>query len=91
MHNSIIFITKDALRKGALSLYGNKCWHTKNIDELAFKGTIWDNYYTAGGSTAMATGKYLFETGRKLYDGNEKKIEEIKDMLKKAIILLQIL
>lgn len=81
MRNSIIFITKDALRKGALSLYGNKCWHTKNIDELAFKGTIWDNYYTAGGSTAMAftamaTGKYLFETGRKLYDGNEKKIEE---------------
>jgi len=37
MQDKIIFISKDALRKGALSFYGNKYWKTKNIDELAKK------------------------------------------------------
>ena len=78
--DKIIFISKDALRKGALSFYGNQYWKTKNIDELAQKGTVYEKYYTAGGSTAMAftamaTGQYLFASGRKLYDGNEGAIE----------------
>lgn len=80
MQDKIIFISKDALRKGALSFYGNKYWKTKNIDELANKGTVYEKYYTAGGSTAMAftamaTGQYLFASGRKLYDGNEEAVE----------------
>ena len=80
MQNKIIFISKDALRKNALSCFGNTCWKTKNIDELAEKGTVYNQYYTAGGSTAMAftamaTGKYLFETNRKLYDGNESSVD----------------
>ena len=75
----IIFISKDALRKGALSFYGNTFWKTKNIDELAKKGTVYNYFYTAGGSTAMAftamaTGQYLFSSGRKLYDGKEKAV-----------------
>lgn len=51
-----------------------------NIDALAAKGTVYKQYYTAGGSTAMAftamaTGQYLFASGRKLYDGTEGFIE----------------
>lgn len=81
MQEKIIFISKDALRKDALSYYGNTYWNTKNIDELAAKGTTYERFYTAGGSTAMsftamATGQYLFMTERKLYDGNEEAIEE---------------
>ncbi len=80
MQEKIIFISKDALRKDALSYYGNTYWNTKNIDELAAKGTTYERFYTAGGSTAMAftamaTGQYLFMTERKLYDGNEEAIE----------------
>lgn len=68
----IIFISKDALNKHALPIYGNKFWHTPNIDELSKKGTVFNRHYTAGGSTAMAftsmaLGKYCFETGRKAY------------------------
>ena len=74
--NSIIFITKDALRCGALPVYGNNYWKTPNIDELADKGTVFKRHYTAGASTAMAftsmaLGKYCYETDRKLYDGSE--------------------
>lgn len=76
MKEKIILISKDALRKKTLPLFGGKYWNTPNIDELAQKGTIYTNYYTAGGSTAMAftamaLGKYLFQTDRKLYDGKE--------------------
>ena len=76
MNSSIIFITKDALRCGALPVYGNSYWKTPNIDELAAKGTVFKRHYTAGASTAMAftsmaLGKYCYETDRKLYDGNE--------------------
>ncbi len=74
---NIIFLTKDALRCGALPVYGNKYYSTPNIDELARKGTVFERHYTAGGSTAMAftsmaIGKYCYETGRKLYDGGEE-------------------
>ena len=73
---NIIFISKDALRCEALPVYGNTYWKTPNIDELAAKGTVFNRHYTAGGSTAMAftamaLGKYCYETDRKLYDGNE--------------------
>ena len=76
MEDKIVLISKDALRKSALPIYGGNYWETPNIDSLAEKGTIFTNYYTAGGSTAMAftamaLGQNLFETDRKLYDGNE--------------------
>jgi hypothetical protein len=72
-----ILITKDAFRKDYLPCYGNKYWKTPNIDELALKGTIFNNHYTAGTSTAMAvtsmfTGKNCFELNRKKY----KEVEE---------------
>ena len=80
MKDTIIFISKDALRKEALSCFGNSWVKTSNIDELAAKGTIYNQFYTAGGSTAMAftamaTGSFLFESGRKLYDGKEAEVE----------------
>ena len=73
---NIVFISKDALRKGALPMYGNTDWKTPNIDALAQKGTVFHRHYTAGASTAMAftsmaIQKYCYETGRKLYDGKE--------------------
>lgn len=77
MKKNIIFITKDAFRKGALPVYGEGCgFKTPNIDELAAKGTVFHRHYTAGGSTAMAfismaLGKYCYETDRKLYNGKE--------------------
>lgn len=73
---NIIFISKDALRKGALPTYGNREWQTPNIDALAEKGTVFHRHYTAGSSTAMAftsmaIQKYCYSTDRKLYDGRE--------------------
>lgn len=80
MKEKIIFISKDALRCDALSCYGSTQFKQPNIDALAAKGTVYRQYYTAGGSTAMAftamaTGQYLFASGRKLYDGSEGAIE----------------
>lgn len=68
----ILFITKDALNKHSLPIYGNTFWKTPNIDELAQKGTVFTRHYTAAGSTAMsftsmALGKYCYETGRRVY------------------------
>ncbi len=76
MARNIIFISKDALNKHALPTYGNRYWHTPNIDELAQKGTIFNRHYTAAGSTAMAftsmaLGKYCYQTGRKYYKNEE--------------------
>ena len=69
---NIIFISKDALNKHVLPSYGNKYWKTPNIDALAEKGTVFNRHYTAAGSTAMAftamaLGKYCYETGRRAY------------------------
>lgn len=74
--SNIIFISKDALNKHILPIYGNRYWKTPNIDELARKGTVFNRHYTAAGSTAMAftsmsLGKYCYETGRKYYKNEE--------------------
>jgi len=68
-----ILITKDAFRKDYLPCYGNTFWNTPNIDELSSNGTVFNNHYTAGASTAMAvtsmfTGKNSFELKRKKYE-----------------------
>lgn len=75
--NNIIFITKDALNKHSLPVYGNRFWKTPNIDALANKGTIFYRHYTAAGSTAMAftsmsLGKYCYETGRRVYKNEDE-------------------
>lgn len=66
--NSILLLTKDALCKDYLPIYGNKYWkgETPNIDELAKKGTVFNRHYTAAPSTVMAframvTGKFAYE------------------------------
>jgi len=69
---NIIFISKDALNKHALPIYGNTYWRTPNIDALAAKGTVFNRHYTAAGSTAMAftsmaTADYCYKTDRRVY------------------------
>jgi hypothetical protein len=56
MSNSILLLTKDALCKEYLPIYGNKYWagKTPNIDELVAKGTVFNRHYTAAPSTVMA-------------------------------------
>lgn len=52
-----IFVTKDAVFRGYLPIYGNKYWEgkTPNIDELAKKGTVFNKHYTAAPSTIMSS------------------------------------
>ena len=54
--NDILFITKDALAKEYLPIYGNSYWKNKtpNIDELSKKGTVFTRFYTAAPSTVMS-------------------------------------
>lgn len=70
--NSIVLISKDALGKFYLPIYGNKYWKTPNIDALAKKGTIFMRHYTAAPSSAMSyfsmfTGMFAHESKRKDY------------------------
>ena len=72
MEKNILIISKDTLRKRALGCHGGKQWKTKNIDELAEKGTVFQRHYTAAASssmsyTSMFTGKYTHELDRKKY------------------------
>lgn len=72
MNNSVILLTKDAQPYDYYPVYGNVHWDTPNIDELANKGTVFLNHYSAAPSTAMAfsamfTGKYPYEFERKKY------------------------
>ena len=50
----VILLTKDAMYRKYLPLYGNTYWLTPNIDELASKGTTFKNHYTGAPSTIMA-------------------------------------
>lgn len=56
MSHNILLITKDALCKEYLPLYGNQLWEgkTPNLDELVAKGTVFNRHYTAAPSTVMA-------------------------------------
>ncbi|WP_156196015.1 sulfatase-like hydrolase/transferase [Labilibaculum euxinus] len=70
MKEKILLISKDTLRTAALGCYGSELWKTKNIDELADKGTIFHRHYTAAATSAMSyssmfTGKYCHELDRK--------------------------
>ena len=77
-NNSIILITKDALCKDYLPVYGNRFWagKTPNIDELAAKGTVFNRHFTAAPSTVMAframtTGKFAHEQPYSKYQPKE--------------------
>ena len=68
MGKRILLLTKDALRKSYLPIYGNQYWRgkTPNIDVLAAKGTVFNHFVTAAPSTVMAframmTGKFAHE------------------------------
>ena len=50
----IILISKDAMGRFYLPVYGNTYWKTPNIDELAKKGTVFYRHYTAAPSSAMS-------------------------------------
>lgn len=72
MNESIILLSKDAFGKFYLPTYGNKHWKTPNVDELVAKGTVFNRFYTAAPSSAMAywsmfTGKEAYESKQKNY------------------------
>ena len=65
---SILFLTKDALVQEYLPCYGNVFWKgkTPNLDELAKKGIVFENAFTAAPSSAMSyltmfTRKYPYQ------------------------------
>lgn len=71
---SILFLTKDAMCKDYLPVYGNKFWKgkTPNLDELASKGTVYNNFFTAAPSSAMSylsmfTRKYPYQQEMRIY------------------------
>ncbi len=78
LNDSILLLTKDALCKEYLPIYGNAYWRgkTPNIDELANKGTVFDRHITAAPSTVMAframvTGKFAHEQPYSNYSPKE--------------------
>lgn len=78
---NIVIISKDAMCTDYLPVYGNSFFKTPNIDELARKGTVFLNHYTAAPSTVMSfysmvTGRYAHETKYELYQKKFEKIEQ---------------
>jgi hypothetical protein len=72
--DSILFLTKDALCKDYLPIYGNKFWRgkTPNMDELAAKGTVYNNFFSAAPSSSMSylsmfTRKYPYQQDIRAY------------------------
>lgn len=79
-NESIFFITKDALCRDYLPIYGNEYWRgkTPNIDYLASKGNVFQKYYTAAPSTVMSyismfTGKNPYESELKYFNITHKR------------------
>jgi len=77
MGQTIVLVTKDALKCSLLPVYGNKYWKTPNIDKLAEKGTVFRNHYTNAPSTSMAvvcmfSGMNAHELERRYYTEVEK-------------------
>ena len=72
MKERVVLITKDATCKSYLSIYGNKRFKMPNLEELAEKGTVFNQFYTAAPSTAMSfialsTQKYPYQTKHRDY------------------------
>ncbi|GHU78130.1 hypothetical protein AGMMS49992_27970 [Clostridia bacterium] len=73
MNRKIVLVSKDAMCKSYLPIYGNRIWSTPNIDTLSKLGTVFHRHYTAAPSTSMAfismfTGLYPYQTKYKLYN-----------------------
>lgn len=71
-----VFITKDAMCREYLPIYGNEIFKTPNIDELAKKGTVFYNHFTSAPSTVMsfygmATGIWAHDTEYEMYEKKE--------------------
>jgi arylsulfatase A-like enzyme len=65
---NVVLIAIDTLRADALSCYGNAKPTSPNLDALASRGTLFENFYSVGncthpGFTAMLTGMYPESTG----------------------------
>lgn len=83
MKDKVVLITKDATCKSYLSIYGNKRVRMPNLEELAVKGTVFNQFYTAAPSTAMSfialsTQKYPYQTKHRDY---VKVIEQEKNTI----------
>ena len=86
-----ILISKDAMCRDYLPVYGNTYFNTPNINELADKGTLFMHHYTSAPSTVMAfygmvTGVWAHDTdiqnyrrSHDIYEGitNFDKLKEI--------------
>ena len=85
---NIIFLLTDDQRYDALGCMGNTEIHTPNIDRLADKGVIFDNYYTTtaicmASRAQIMTGMYEYKTGCNFTHGplSQEKFEESYPML----------
>lgn len=83
MKDRVVLITKDATCKSYLTIYGNKQFKMPNLEELAAKGTVFNQFYTAAPSTAMSfialsTQKYPYQTKHRYY---VKVVEQEKDTI----------
>lgn len=85
---NIIFLLTDDQRYDALGCMGNIEIHTPNIDRLAYKGVIFDNYYTTtaicmASRAQIMTGMYEYKTGCNFTHGplSQEKFEESYPML----------
>ena len=70
---SFVVIVKDAMTREYLPIYGNRQFKTPEMSDLADKGTIFLNHYTAAPSTVMScfsmfTGLYAHETKYQMYE-----------------------
>lgn len=76
MKKRVVLISKDALCKAYLPVYGNQYWEMPNLMELASKGTVFNRFYTAAPSSAMS---YLsMFTGINPYAQNRKNYLPVK-------------
>lgn len=83
MNNRVVLLTKDALCKSYLPIYGNKAWNMPNLSELAEKGTVFNRFYTAAPSTAMSFISMFI--GKNPYETQHKKYVAVTDLEKNTV------
>ena len=72
MKDRVVLLTKDALCKSYLPIYGNNNNSMPNLEQLAEKGTVFSRFYAAAPSTAMSfigmfLKKHPYQTEHKKY------------------------
>lgn len=83
MNNRIVLLTKDALCKSYLPVYGNRFWEMPNLSELAEKGTVYNRFYAAAPSTAMSFISMFL--GKNPYETEHKKYVAVTDLEKNTV------